>query len=511
MANNEVFLGSGATMTLVPELDFHIEPETTPASAQTTVQLDTANQAHFRLVTNMYVGCTLELYNSSDELQSTHTVTSNTNDTFTFTPALGGAGAYFTLKAYGAPCPAPTTGSIARLNADIWLGLVESATFPNLEVEMKQMNLQIGGTRNYTYQYKGIETASGGNISLVSNHVGWLYYFLGRCTTLNPSADVDANPDPSNVHTMASGADDGKFLLDTTHIETGPFVYRILDTGKIVPPLAPADDTLTNINKFTVPTSSEKIDYVFQEANNASLPSFSLEYTLSKLSSTNTYQTETGSASESENFVRIARGNRINTLTLTANENEEVKMTLDLNTSAVTELPQGEAYEARRGVTDDANFMNRKSVDASHLEPFFFYDGTVKLYGNEFLKITNLTLTMNNNIQDKRFIGVADRGIKEGIPSQRTYELSFTALVTDDQLYEELLSSTESTASADISLTFTKGSNSNETFTLTFEDYFTSTNTWTVPDDKGVVTAEATLTPRTLNACSASSHWILQG
>ena len=510
MANNEVFLGSGATMTLVPELDFHIEPQLTPASGHTTVQLHTTNQVHFRLVTNMYVGCSLELYNSSDVLQSTHTVTSNTNDTLTFTPALGGAGAYFTLKAYGAPCPAPKTGSIARLNADNWLGLVESATFPNVEVEMKQMNLQIGGTRNFTYQYKGIETASGGNISLVSNHIGWLYYFLGRCTTLTPSAQADAT-DPTNIHTTTA-SDDGKFLLENSaHIETGPFIYRVMDSGKIVPPLAPADDTVANIDVFTVPTSSEKIDYVFQEANNASLPSFSLEYTLSKLSSSNTYQTETGSASESENFVRIARGNRVNTLTLTANENEEVKMTLDLNTSSVTEIPQGEAYEARRGVTDDENFMNRKSVHSSHLEPFFFYDGTVTLYGSEFLKITNLTLTMNNNIQDKRFIGVADKGIKEGIPSQRTYELSFTALVTDDQLYEELLSSTERTSSADISLTFTKGSNSNETFTLSFEDYFTSTNTWTVPDDKGVVTAEATLTPRTLNTCSASSHWVLQG
>ena len=40
--NNEIFLGSGASLTLVPEVDFRIDPETTIAATQTSVQLDTA-------------------------------------------------------------------------------------------------------------------------------------------------------------------------------------------------------------------------------------------------------------------------------------------------------------------------------------------------------------------------------------------------------------------------------------------------------------------------------------
>ena len=51
-----------------------------------------------------------------------------------------------------------------------------SATFPNLEVEMKQMNLSLGGSET-THQYKGIETASGGNLGLVVNH-GAFYIML---------------------------------------------------------------------------------------------------------------------------------------------------------------------------------------------------------------------------------------------------------------------------------------------------------------------------------------------
>ena len=75
-----------------------------------------------------------------------------------------------------------------------------------------------------------------------------------------------------------------------------------------------------------------------------------------------------------------------------------------------------------------------------------------------------------------------------------------------------MLNQTENTGSAEkIALTFTKDNTAGETFTLEFEDYFLSTNTWTVPDDKGPITVEATLMPRTLGTCTTSTHWVLQG
>ena len=139
--NNEIFLGSGASLTFVPEVDFYIEPDD-DASTVTSVQLDTTNQVHFQLIDNMYVGCTLEFYDNG-VYTSSHTVTSNDNDELTFTPSIPTVDAshdYFILKGYGAPCPAPNHSTVLRLNADNWLGLVESATFPNIEIEMKQLN-----------------------------------------------------------------------------------------------------------------------------------------------------------------------------------------------------------------------------------------------------------------------------------------------------------------------------------------------------------------------------------
>ena len=240
---------------------------------------------------------------------------------------------------------------------------------------------------------------------------------------------------------------------------------------------------------------------------------------MSKLA-TNPHHTDTDPDAEDLNFVRVARGNRVNSMTLTANENEEVKMTMDLNTRAVTAIPQTTSYQSRGGQDTNTSLFNFPTGTGSEgfLEPFFFSDGNISIFGNQFLKITNFTLTMNNNLQDKRFIGVTNRGIKSAFPAQRNYEISLTALVTDDTLFTELLNTTENDGDGNdggsdmeslLSLTFTK--DNGETFTLSFKDYFTSANSWTIPDDKGPITADATFMPRNLHSCTTTTHWVLQG
>jgi|10_taG_2_1085330.scaffolds.fasta_scaffold00956_2 hypothetical protein len=520
--NEEIFLGSGATLSFVPEVDFYIKKTT--ATGNVTQIIFHSDQTHFRLIKDLYVGCTIDRYDASNVLQSTHTITGNSGNstaaaTIDFTPQAESTAAddYFVIRGYAAPCPAPAQDtSIATLNADNSLGLVESATFPNIEVEMRQLNLALGGTRNFTHQFKGIETASGGNINLISNQGHWLYYALGKCSTTTVPAGIRSAATSGGFSAPfdVASADQATFLHeDTAHIEDGPIFYRTIGT-EIVPPLMPTDTTvgqLISLSALSVSNfESNFITYIINEQDTAKLPSFALEQSISKLESTNTYKTDIDSAAtESHTFVRVARGNRINTLTLTANENEEVKMTMDLNTSAVTELDIDEEMYARRN-QEVENFSNRKGAQSGHLEPFFFTDGTITIYNQQLLKITNLTLTINNNIQDKRFVGMQDRGIKQGIPAQRTYELSFTALVTDDKLFREFIRSDEETT-YDITLQFDKSNG--EQIKLEFENYFTNAANWTIPEDKGPVTVEATVMPRGLktNGCTIITHAALMG
>jgi len=528
VSNSEIFLGSGAHLAFVPELDFFFRASG-DGSTVTSLQIEGSLLVQFQLVKDMYVGCTIDFYDAGT-YTSSHLVTANDHDTFTITPSIASITAAddeFVLRAYGAPCPAPDsdddgTGK-TRLNADNWLGLVESATFPNTEIEMKQMNLHMGGTRNYSYQYKGMETASGGSLGFICHQATWLYYALGLCEELT-AAGADNTAHPTNYHTGTAAH--GLYIHGTSatsHIDKGPFIHRVNPVGDgstpsvhIVPPINELIESApqTHFDKVPYPIAAtgQYITYKFKESDTAHLPSFALEQSLSKLA-TNPWQSEEASDAEDLNFVRVARGNRVNTLTMTANENEELKMTLDLNTRAVTEIPQDLAspstgYEARGGQTTDTSLFNYTS-EATHLEPFFFSDGTISVYGQQFLKITNFTLTINNNLQDKRFVGVSKR-VKDAIPAQRTYEISFTALVTDDTLFTELLNTDENNdAGQSIDLVFTK--DSGESLTMAFDDYYTTANTWTIPDDKGPVTVEATLMPRTLTNCTTISHWVLQG
>jgi hypothetical protein len=648
----DIFLGSGASITFVPENDIYFPSTKNPSGAfdgtsLSTIKADTPFSGVFSLVNDLYIGCLIERYDSSNAFQDCARITANTADTITFSPALSPAsGDYFVITQYGAPVPAPAiaisgttftdevttvtfssddkadysadylvftilaadgggasthafwfdnTGAIVepshgagasnvvdisdagiitkeeyaaafttvvngisnivatrsgnvvtvtnsfggsnsaattttdatnlpvvrattggqtatttakRLLADEWLGLVESITFPTTEVEMKQVNLALGGSRNYTYQYKGIETASGGNINLVSNHAAWLYYFFGRCTGVSASTSAESL---SNAFTATTP---NAIYQDTSVTETGPIFYRSI-ADDMTPPIGIHLDILGNMKKLTAPSVSsgsiqDAITYTFEEQNGELLPSFSLEQVFSKLPSSNTYRTTTDTY-EDTNFVKIARGNRVNTMTITANENEEIKMTMDLNTRTVHDLETDEVYDARRGVTDETAFFNYDS-EATFREPFFFSSGYFKAFGVSFLKINSLTLTMNNSLTERRFIGVGNKSIQEGIPAQRTYELQFTGHVVDDRLYRELVNQDENNSTTDgqmVELNFSKANG--EEFTLKFKDYMVSANDFPLPDDKGPVVVDTTIMPRNLHSCSVTTHWVLQG
>ena len=408
-----------------------------------------------------------------------------------------------------------TTGG-ARLFADNWLGLVNTVSFPNSEVEMKQMNLGVGGSRNWTHQYKGIETAQGGNIDISANHGLWLYYALGECLTISPTRTGGITP--SDRFTTAAN----KYLYHSESIEkTGPVFYRSIGT-KMIPPISPLDvGTLSEMDEATLPDMNagsirNGITYTFGESNGSTLPSFALESVYSKLSATNPYKTTQSSpTADDEAFVRIATGNMVNTLTMSANENEELKMTLDLNTKGIFQPNSG--YEARRGISNERDFLGFGSAgggatasESEFLTPFFFYDGTISAYGNDYLKITNMTLTINNNLQDKRYVGGYDRKNKYAVAAQRTYELSLTGYVTDSQVFEDLRNEAENNSTTNyITLLFQK--DNGEKIELKFKDYYTTVNNWPVPDDKGAVPVEWTIIPRTLQSCSVVTHAVLNG
>ena len=592
MVNNEIFLGSGASTTLIPEQDIYIPLDGTGGSASNAIVIpDTAFTSEYRFVPNIYVGCILELYTAADVLISSHTIKSNSKTAFVLNSNKdSGTASYAYLRAYGSPSPHPLVSSREALLADNWLGIMESVTFPNLSQELKQLNLGLGGSRNFTFQYKGIRTADNGSLALVANTGAWLYYALGACHSIGYTADSSpvtlTTTNEAPVETSASDA----IIIEGSGVgsagsavvtSTGPHFYRTEKGGQTVVP--PLDFEIFNTGGFQQLNIAsdgrpDNITYVFKELNTDQLPSFSLEQSIAKDPDTLTTDA-TSTADESTSFTRIARGCRINSLTIEAAEGEELKMNMDINARLVDSITDiyrdtnttqacsalissndltvedssvlsigmvvtGDAgipadttissitdgttvvlsetttaavsdpttltftnnpnYVARAGQTANSSLFNW-SAGTEHGAPFFFSQGSFEAFGQQFLKVNSVSIAINNNLMDKRYMG-GHRDMKEGIPAQRTYEISFEAVVTDDQLFKEMLNETEVIASSSrVRFVFEKPDTS-EKITLNFEDYFLDTTEITIPDDKGPVSFSSTIKPRSLSTVNAAGN-----
>ena len=92
MANEEIFLGAGTSLTFIPECDLYLGVGVqdggsafTGSETVSVIQAATGFTANFKLVKDLYVGCTLERYATGGTLSSTHKIKSNDEDSVTIT------------------------------------------------------------------------------------------------------------------------------------------------------------------------------------------------------------------------------------------------------------------------------------------------------------------------------------------------------------------------------------------------------------------------------------------
>ena len=117
--NTDIFLGSGATLTMIPELDLKVILNNS-GSTSTKLVADALWTDNVRMVENLYVGCVVDLFDnssSSTEVHSTHVITANDTTSITISPAhdltIQDATDFAIIRGYGAPAPTTLTGSIA--------------------------------------------------------------------------------------------------------------------------------------------------------------------------------------------------------------------------------------------------------------------------------------------------------------------------------------------------------------------------------------------------------------
>lgn len=380
---------------------------------------------------------------------------------------------------------------------DSWLGLVNSFSPPNVEVTLNQMNLALGNTRNFTHQYKGAETVSGASMDINMNNGSWLYYALGGISVTQSGT--------ASTTTLATA-------LNTTATE---LTYINDTTNEIVRTIKGGASSLTSVScpPVKTPTSflqrnGKILNYTFTELNGDSLPSFAIDMSHEKTSSGG----KIDGLSPTENmWSKLATGCQVNSLTMNFTEGEELKCSLDLVSKTLFDNPSG--YFPARNIDTVSNLHNFSSTKEDNY-PFMYSDGGIKIFGQTFARIKSGSLAIANNLTPHRFIGKYDRkSVSHHSPAQRTYDLNFTMLITDTQIWDELRGQDEfdptgASNEGIIELSFSKGSGETlSSINLQFKNYIIDTVNIPFPDDKSALEVEVTMKARTLHSCTYSGKW----
>ncbi len=418
-------------------------------------------------------------------------------------------------------------GTNPRLLSDSWLGLTESVSIPSTSVETKAIPIS-SGSRSMTYQFKGMETTSGGSFSVTANNFSWLYYALGNkeiTTVSNEGAVTMASS--TSAEFLTTSLTGTNFIRDTDATTIG---FNRVEGNVVCPPLNPQlSQNSANVKKVDISTLTNKITYGFSESNSEDLPTFALEYTLKKPDSQSTVAVDAGSqilpsgmdTSKETVYSKIYPGCIVSSLTLDASATQEVNMNVNFETKKTFVAPTN--YDTANGLTDVRDFVNFGSPqggianeDEILLRPFFFSDGTISMFGQDYIRIETMSLEINNSITPKRFIGKYDKTSQMHFPGQRTYNLSFTGLVTDsavfDALRENQAFSLNGTDGNQITLRFTKEAGAtDESLEMVFQDYMVTTADFPLTNDKGPISVSWTIVPLKLKSCSHVTNWIIQG
>ena len=432
-----------------------------------------------------------------------------------------------------------------RVLSNNWLGLTNSVTTPTVDVEMKQVSLALAGTRNYSYQYRGIETAGAASIDLNLNNGSWFNYLFGTLDSLSCTRGAEkthtnafqtVDSAPSN-HILYAGVNTGTDtdFNSTGHTTLNGKFHRVLKGSQaLCPPLLPNTSAflVTQPSVTTGGALQDGITYTFGEKNDNLLPSFALELLVqkgSKLAGTGASFMVDRNTYNEDVYAELYPGCVVSDMSLTANENEELKATMNLNVKRVFDAPNGyvgKCYDSTNNDTGEfKNLLNFGQQTGSHtnitqsfVDPFYFSDGSISMFGQEFMRVSSFNLTMNNTLTDKRYVGQYNKQIKSYIPGLRTYEIAIQAQVTDRRIFNELrrasphrvdLSDTAGGNNTKIQLVFTKSNG--EKITLEFDDFLVSAATWPIQtDDRGPIMVDFTVMPLRVKTLSAVTHWVMQ-
>jgi len=229
----------------------------------------------------------------------------------------------------------------------------------------------------------------------------------------------------------------------------------------------------------------------------------------------------------SEQLLRLYNGCKVNSLSFSANTEGEVKLQVEYE-GGRHYTDTASAFTPHRMFENTANTaINRKAsgIAINGEKPYLFQDLNFEVFGRPVLRATQVEFGINNSNQARHFIRgysgnttdndqVQLAGVQMPLDiteAQREYTFSFSAMIEDDQLWEQIRTRKHHQNTNDITLTMKKrGSNSTrENATITIEDYTIVKADHQIPDDKGAIIVQVELAVRHLKVVENSPYFTL--
>jgi len=386
-------------------------------------------------------------------------------------------------------------------------GIYEGVTLPEFTptIEPRYL-LGTSADRNFTIAYSGSQSFNGALSSFVVVDASPLRFPIGKMTTVPSSV-------ASDTITLSAAAKKGDIFISCAGANVGNLVnddyIQITDDsgGTSVSEVRQIKDEVGTSNTFRLdkplrfdhPNASE-----IHEVSGGSSPSGTFTHTI-----TETFDLDTLSwnvlfrdtaETAANDLQRRYVGGIVDSATLSASEGGMLMMSydsvpfLDMVHNQANQGTVGDNLFADGGASEDAGmprYSMMNSIDTTDIifpttEPYYFSQGSFTLFGQEFARVRNVSISMANSVEPRYYISPRHgrhRGPSEFREGRRSYSMACTVALPDtiastgtttnsaNEIFKQVLlegnyGDGNGLSGFGVTLTFTRGTNDTITITI---------------------------------------------
>jgi len=395
-------------------------------------------------------------------------------------------------------------------------GIYEGVTLPDFTptIEPRYL-LGTSANRNFTTAYSGSQSFNGALSSFVVVNATPLRFPIGKMKT-NPSAYLDTSDHTSELQTAAKKGDVWINLKNNTNLDVGGFLHITDETGTAPSSTTPiTSGTNPEVVKVQSTTGSgtstfvqlsqplrfdHAVDVNVQEV--AASPTYEHTITESFDLDTLTWNVLFRDTAETaaNDLQRRYVGGIVDSATISASEGGMLMMSYDSVPFLDMIHNQEDQTDVGTNLFNSSNapagmprfaLMNKitgSDIDFPTTEPYYFSQGSFTLFGQEFARIRNVSISIANSVEPRYYISPRHgrhRGPSEFREGRRSYSMACTVALPDtvasdattvnsaNEIFKQLLlegnyGDGNGLKGFAITLTFTRGTN--DTITITIPD-----------------------------------------